>query len=94
MATVTTTTYTPQQITSFTFETTGITHAVVSAEILKGATTYQAEQFAKFLRSGYTSLYKLELPENELPIELQKQNTFVYVLKKDATYYTLGVYEN
>lgn len=93
LAAATTITYTPQQITSFTFEDTGIIHSAVTAEIIKGSETYRVERFAKLLLSGYTSLYKLQLPTNELSIELQKQNTFVYVLKKDAAYHTLGVYE-
>lgn len=92
-AATSTTTYTPQQITSFTFEGTGIVHHVVTADIIKGNTNHQVERFAKLLLSGYTTLYKLELPADELSIELQKQNTFVYVLKKDAAYHTLGVYE-
>jgi hypothetical protein len=93
LAAPTTTTFTPQQITSFTFESTGIIHAAVIADIIKDATTHKVERFAKLLLSGYTSLYKLELPTNELSIEIQKQNTFVYVLKKDGAYHTLGVYE-
>ncbi|HEY4652769.1 MAG TPA: hypothetical protein VIG72_15235, partial [Pontibacter sp.] len=87
------TAYTPQDISSFSFGNSGIVYTTIEAEILTGTTITQVKRFAKLLTSGYTQLYKLPIPEEEQAIVLSKQNTNLYILKKNNTYYTLGLYE-
>ncbi|MBB6612005.1 hypothetical protein H7F15_13225 [Pontibacter sp. Tf4] len=87
------TVYTPLEISSFSFGNSGIVYSAVEAEILKGATISRVQRFAKLMTSGYTQLYKLPLPQEEQSIVINKYNTNLYILKKDGTYYTLGLYE-
>jgi len=85
--------YKPTDITGFGFEASGINYASVKAEIIKGSDYRQTIRFAKLLLSGYTNLYKLQLPEEEQSVIFTKSNTHLYILKKDTIYYTLGSYE-
>lgn len=86
--------YLPGDITGFGFRESGINYASVTAEVTNGSLTQRASRFAKLLLSGYTNLYKLQLPEEEQAIVLKRNNTFLYILRKDDTDYTLGHYEH
>ncbi|WP_299823488.1 hypothetical protein [uncultured Pontibacter sp.] len=83
----------PGEVTAFYFKATGFYYASVKAEILKGSSKVYHHRFAKLLLSGFTSLYKLQLPEEEQSIVTLRNNTFLYILQKGTTYYTLGLYE-
>ncbi|MEJ8755768.1 hypothetical protein WG947_02065 [Pontibacter sp. H259] len=85
--------YSPTDISEFHFTESKAHFASVKAEIIKGSVSQEADRFAKQLLRGYTNLYKLQLPEEEQATVLRRQYTFLYVLKKGSTYYTLGTYE-
>ncbi|WP_162426979.1 hypothetical protein [Pontibacter pudoricolor] len=85
--------YLPGDIAGFGFNNTGFRFATVIVEILKGANLTYHKRFAKLILSGYTDLYKLPIPKEEQSIATTKGNTLLYILRKDTTDYTLGLYE-
>ncbi|MBJ6118500.1 hypothetical protein JAO76_09880 [Pontibacter sp. BT310] len=85
--------YLPGDITGFGFNNTGFRFTTVRVEIIKGSNVTYHKRFAKLILSGYTDLYKLPIPQEEQSIITSKGNTFLYVLQKDTTDYTLGLYE-
>ncbi|WP_205503198.1 hypothetical protein [Rufibacter psychrotolerans] len=85
--------YAVGELEGFGFPKDGLHFAPVPAQIRSISATETTTRYAKKLVTGYTSLYKLQLPRTEQAQEYLKDNEHVYVLKKDTTFYTLAQYE-
>jgi hypothetical protein len=55
----------------------------------KDSVKIEEYRLAMKLLGGYADLYKLQLPNKELNIIFEKNNTFVYIIKIHTTYYVL-----
>ena len=88
------TTYKPQDIKLYSFANDQIIFQTVELALRKDTTIIKTNRFAKLLLSGYTSLYKLQLEDDELTRILEYNNNKVYILRKDTTFYTLGQFES
>ena len=88
------TTYIPAEIKSFSFDKDGFIFQTVELALRKDTILNKTNRFAKLLLSGYTSLYKLQLEDYELTAILEYNNDWVYILRKNNTFYTLGQFES
>lgn len=83
--------YYPQDLIGFGFKTDNLKFEKVSTEIRQDS-VHQELRFAKIILKGYLKMYKVALPNQKTAISTS--NTFyVFVIKKDFNYYTLGKYE-
>ncbi len=46
-------------------------------------------RLAKKMVTGYSNLYKLQLPESEYNTTFEKDNTYIYILEKEGEFYVL-----
>ncbi|GGK70516.1 hypothetical protein GCM10011405_18230 [Rufibacter glacialis] len=83
----------PEELEGFGFEGSGLHFARVKVMIRALAPADKVTRFAKKLVSGHTSLYKLQLQEHEQSASFLTDNTHVYVVKKDTSFFTLAQYE-
>ena len=58
--------------------------------VLLADTLLTGKRFAVLMLSGYSSLYKLEMAEKLPHIILERNNSFVYVVKKPNSWHTLS----
>ena len=87
------TTYTPEEITSFSFNKDGFIFQTVELTLRQDSVIKKTQRFAKLLLNGFTSLYKLQLEDSELRAIFELNNNYVYILQKNNVFYTLGQYE-
>jgi len=85
--------YRPTEIKGFGFRKDSMHFESIDAEIRRDTIVYSTNRFAKLVLRGYTSLYKLQIPNNERLDIFESNNTYVYILKKENKDYTLGQYE-
>ncbi|WP_225000104.1 hypothetical protein [Cesiribacter sp. SM1] len=81
--------YTPHNLKGFGFTTDGLHFAAVDVYISHATVTIKDQRFAKKLRSGALSLYKLQLSRSEKTDILLKDYSHVYVLEKEGSFHTL-----
>ncbi|MFD2245739.1 hypothetical protein [Pontibacter ruber] len=85
--------YLPSEISGFGFSPDSLWFEAVEVEIKDEAGFRKTRRFAKVILKGQVSLYKVQLQRAEYNPILLRDNTHVYVIKKDSTFYTLGQYE-
>ena len=88
------TTYIPGDIQSFSFLKEGFIFKTVELALKQDTLVKKTNRFAKLLLKGYTTLYKLQLGDNELEAIYETENKHVYILQKNNVFYTLGQYES
>ncbi len=85
--------YSPDELAGFGFIDKGLHFEPVYMTIRSISPDSRIKRFAKKMVAGHTTLYRLQLPQQELSQEYLKDNAHVYILKKDTAFYTLAQYE-
>ncbi len=74
--------FTPDDLQSFTLAGENATYESVSYISYEKGKATPAKRFANLVLKGYCSLYKLELPDDEINIIFEPNNTHIFLVKK------------
>lgn len=83
-------TFYPSDIAGFYFEKFDLKFEPVEFSVPFEDTLLTGKRFAVLMLSGYSNLYKLEMAEKLPHLIFERNNTFVYVVKKAHSWHTLS----
>lgn len=86
-------TYTVLEASAFGFDDDHIAFEAIPADLRKIHEVKTVTRFAKLLVTGYTNLYKLQVSADERYVMFEHANTYIYIIRKNNNFSTLGIYE-
>jgi hypothetical protein len=86
--------FTPISLAGFGFVKDSLRFETVEYEYKVESARFKYLRFAKVMLKGRTSLFKLQIPEEESKVIFERGKELVYILRKDGKDYTLRQKEN
>lgn len=85
--------YSVSDASAFGFDSDHLKFEAVTADLRKENEVKTVTRFAKVLLSGFSNLYKLQVPEDERLVVYEISNSYIYIVQKENHFATLGMYE-